>query len=83
MGKLSKLIICIVMVGRRHRGLPVALDRTIAFPTEIVHKRVDKIMLKRSVTSAAVAVEMTVPTAASAVEQVEEKLPAVNEDSIL
>jgi Cation transport protein len=52
MGRLSKSTICtcIVMLSGRHRGLPVALDRAITFPAEIVHKiskKVDEIMLKR------------------------------------
>ncbi|KAG2366187.1 cation transport protein-domain-containing protein [Suillus spraguei] len=31
---LSKLIICLVMLRGRHRGLPVAIDRAIMFPSE-------------------------------------------------
>ena len=32
---LSKLIICVVMLRGRHRGLPVALDRAIMLPREL------------------------------------------------
>jgi Cation transport protein len=31
---LSKLIVCVVMIRGRHRGLPVAIDRAILFPKE-------------------------------------------------
>ena len=31
---LSKLILCAVMIRGRHRGLPVAIDRAVMFPTE-------------------------------------------------
>ncbi|ETW82185.1 hypothetical protein HETIRDRAFT_154705 [Heterobasidion irregulare TC 32-1] len=34
MHNLSKLIICLVMLRGRHRGLPVAMDRAVLFPTE-------------------------------------------------
>ena len=37
---LSKLIICVVMLRGRHRGLPVALDRAVMLPQEF-RKRVD------------------------------------------
>jgi hypothetical protein len=30
----SKLILCLVMIRRRHRGPPVAIDRTIIIPSE-------------------------------------------------
>ncbi|EIW80365.1 TrkH-domain-containing protein [Coniophora puteana RWD-64-598 SS2] len=36
---LSKLIVCIVMLRGRHRGLPVAIDRAVMLPSEF--KRVD------------------------------------------
>ncbi|KAH9012506.1 hypothetical protein EDB85DRAFT_1831065, partial [Lactarius pseudohatsudake] len=42
MSRLSKLIICAAMLRGRHRGLPVALDRAIVFPTEYVHKAGEK-----------------------------------------
>jgi hypothetical protein len=31
---LSKLILCLVMIRGRHRGLPVAIDRAIIIPSE-------------------------------------------------
>jgi len=31
---LSKLIICVVMLRGRHRGLPVAIDRAVLLPSE-------------------------------------------------
>jgi Trk-type K+ transport system membrane component len=31
---LSKLILCLVMLRGRHRGLPVAIDRAVMFPSE-------------------------------------------------
>ncbi|KAK0212417.1 cation transport protein-domain-containing protein [Desarmillaria ectypa] len=31
---LSKLIVCLVMLRGRHRGLPVAIDRAVIFPME-------------------------------------------------
>ncbi|KAK0454525.1 cation transport protein-domain-containing protein [Armillaria borealis] len=31
---LSKLIVCLVMIRGRHRGLPVAIDRAVMFPSE-------------------------------------------------
>jgi len=38
MSTFSKLVICAVMLRGRHRGLPVALDRAIVFPSEFVQK---------------------------------------------
>lgn len=76
MGKLSKLIICIVMLRGRHRGLPVALDRAIMFPTDFMRKANEKakeIKMKRRTRTAATA------GAVMAVEQ-GEKLSPVNED---
>jgi Trk/Ktr/HKT type cation transporter len=32
--KLSKLILCAVMIRGRHRGLPVAIDKAVLLPTE-------------------------------------------------
>ncbi|KAF9446528.1 TrkH-domain-containing protein [Macrolepiota fuliginosa MF-IS2] len=34
-GPLSKLVICIVILRGRHRGLPVAIDRAILLPSEL------------------------------------------------
>lgn len=31
---VSKLILCVVMIGGRHRGLPVAIDRAVLLPGE-------------------------------------------------
>jgi hypothetical protein len=76
MGKLSKLIICIVMLRGRHRGLPVALDRAIVFPTDFVRKASEKakeMKMKRRTRAAATA------GPAMTIEQ-GEKLPPVNED---
>lgn len=42
MSTFSKLIICVVMLRGRHRGLPVALDREIVFPTEFADKASEK-----------------------------------------
>ncbi|KAH8881654.1 TrkH-domain-containing protein [Thozetella sp. PMI_491] len=33
----SKLVLCLVMIRGRHRGLPVALDRAVRFPGEEMH----------------------------------------------
>ncbi|KAI0250399.1 cation transport protein-domain-containing protein [Lactifluus subvellereus] len=79
MSKLSKLIICIVMLRGRHRGLPVALDRAIVFPTDFVHnasEKVKEIKMKRRIEAAATAGAVT------ALEQ-GEKLPPINEDVTL
>ncbi|KAJ3511772.1 hypothetical protein NLJ89_g3904 [Agrocybe chaxingu] len=38
MHPLSKLIICLVMLRGRHRGLPNAIDRAIMLPTELEKK---------------------------------------------
>ena len=32
--KLSKLILCAVMLRGRHRGLPIAIDRAVLLPDE-------------------------------------------------
>lgn len=37
---LSKLIVCLVMLRGRHRGLPVAIDRAVMLPKEF--KQVDE-----------------------------------------
>ncbi|KAF8891820.1 cation transport protein-domain-containing protein [Infundibulicybe gibba] len=36
---LSKLIICLVMIRGRHRGLPVAIDRAVMLPSEFQKPR--------------------------------------------
>ncbi|KAL7412684.1 cation transport protein-domain-containing protein [Mrakia frigida] len=35
---LAKLVVCIVMVRGRHRGLPVAIDRAVMLPTELLQE---------------------------------------------
>jgi Trk-type K+ transport system membrane component len=34
----SKLILCMVIIRGRHRGLPVALDKAVRLPGEKLHK---------------------------------------------
>lgn len=78
MGTFSKLVICIVMLRGRHRGLPVALDRAIVFPTEFVHKaseKVKELKTKRRVEAA------TANDASPTVVGKGEKLPPVSEDA--
>ncbi|CAE6440804.1 unnamed protein product [Rhizoctonia solani] len=36
---LSKLVICIVMLRGRHRGLPHAIDRAVMFPWELMGRQ--------------------------------------------
>ncbi|KAH9932738.1 TrkH-domain-containing protein [Epithele typhae] len=36
---LSKLVVCAVMIRGRHRGLPVALDRAVLFPSDFLPTR--------------------------------------------
>ncbi|KAI0299527.1 cation transport protein-domain-containing protein [Russula brevipes] len=77
MSTFSKLVICVVMLRGRHRGLPVALDRAIVFPTEFVEKASEKVRemkSKRRAEAAAVAVA-TIGHG--------EKLPAAKEDPSL
>ncbi|KAJ7668683.1 cation transport protein-domain-containing protein [Mycena polygramma] len=38
---LSKLIVCLVMIRGRHRGLPVAIDRAVMLPMEFAPPPVD------------------------------------------
>lgn len=40
---LSKLIVCVVMLRGRHRGLPVAIDRAVLLPSEYKKKDVNGI----------------------------------------
>ena len=35
--KLSKLVLCAVMIRGRHRGLPVAIDQAVLLPSENLH----------------------------------------------
>lgn len=39
---LSKLIVCLVMIRGRHRGLPVAIDRAVMLPAEFEKSREDE-----------------------------------------
>ena len=78
MSTFSKLIICAVMLRGRHRGLPVALDRAIVFPTEFVQKASEKVKemkMKRRVEA--------VPGTAITVVGQGEKLPPVSEDATM
>jgi hypothetical protein len=80
MGTFSKLVICIVMLRGRHRGLPVALDRAIVFPTEFVHKASEKAKAMKAKRRAEVATDRgAVPTIFGQ----GEKLPPVSEDATL
>ncbi|KAI9785960.1 MAG: hypothetical protein M1839_008226 [Geoglossum umbratile] len=52
--KLSKLILCAVMIRGRHRGLPVAIDRAVLLPGEHLAEAEEEdaqIRLERSITS--------------------------------
>lgn len=40
--RLSKLILCAVMLRGRHRGLPVALDRAVMLPHEFRQRAEEK-----------------------------------------
>lgn len=47
----SKLVLCLVMLRGRHRGLPVALDRAVRLPGEHLHRDEDEdYRIRRSVT---------------------------------
>ena len=74
MSTLSKLIICAVMLRGRHRGLPVALDRAIVFPTEFVQKAGEKVREMKMAKNQAEAA-----TAGGR----KEKLPTVKENATL
>ena len=57
---LSKLIVCIVMLRGRHRGLPVAIDRAVLLPfeyrtedTEDEPTATDRVSMRRTATTAA------------------------------
>ncbi|KAB5566994.1 cation transport protein-domain-containing protein [Coniochaeta sp. 2T2.1] len=48
----SKLVLCLVMLRGRHRGLPVALDRAVRLPGEQLHRDEDEdYRIRRSMTS--------------------------------
>jgi len=42
MASLSRIVLCCVMVRGRHRGLPLAIDRSILLPGEDLMRRMDK-----------------------------------------
>lgn len=47
----SKLVLCLVMLRGRHRGLPVALDRAVRLPGEQLHRDEDEdYRIRRSMT---------------------------------
>lgn len=56
----SKLVLCLVMLRGRHRGLPVALDRAVRLPGEKLHRDEEddhRIRRSRSMTSRRMSVE--------------------------
>ncbi|KAJ4393141.1 hypothetical protein N0V93_002348 [Gnomoniopsis smithogilvyi] len=54
----SKLVLCLVMLRGRHRGLPVALDRAVRLPGEHLHRdEEDDYRIRRSMTSRRMSVE--------------------------
>lgn len=54
----SKLVLCLVMLRGRHRGLPVALDRAVRLPGEQLHRdEEDDHRIRRSMTSRRMSVE--------------------------
>ncbi len=54
----SKLVLCLVMLRGRHRGLPVALDRAVRFPGEQLHRDEEEdYRIRRSMTSRRMSIE--------------------------
>jgi Trk-type K+ transport system membrane component len=56
--KFSKLILCAVMLRGRHRGLPVAIDKAVLLPGEMLHRAEEEdaqIKLERSMTRGSMA----------------------------
>ncbi|KAK4229247.1 cation transport protein-domain-containing protein [Podospora fimiseda] len=54
----SKLVLCVVMLRGRHRGLPVALDRAVRLPEEELHlEEEEDYRIRRSMTNRRVSVE--------------------------
>ncbi len=48
----AKLVLCVVMIRGRHRGLPVALDRAVRLPGESLHQEEEEDhRIRRSMTS--------------------------------
>ncbi|TPX07247.1 uncharacterized protein E0L32_010841 [Thyridium curvatum] len=56
----SKVVLCLVMLRGRHRGLPVALDRAVRLPGEELHREEEEDhRIRRSMTSRRVSVDTT------------------------
>lgn len=54
----SKLVLCLVMLRGRHRGLPVALDRAVRLPGEQLHRDEEEdYRIRRSMTSRRMSVD--------------------------
>lgn len=54
----SKIVLCLVMLRGRHRGLPVALDRAVRLPGEQLHREEEEDnRIRRSMTSRRMSVE--------------------------
>ncbi|KAL2134312.1 hypothetical protein VTI74DRAFT_509 [Chaetomium olivicolor] len=54
----SKLVLCLVMLRGRHRGLPVALDRAVRLPGEVLHQEEEEdYRIRRSLTNRRVSVD--------------------------
>lgn len=48
----AKLVLCVVMIRGRHRGLPVALDRAVRLPGEALHQEEEEDhRIRRSMTN--------------------------------
>jgi Cation transport protein len=76
MSTFSKPVICIVMLRGRHRGLPVALDRVIVFPTVFMHKTSEKVRKMKTDRRVEGASALRIGSGRG------EKLRSVNEDAI-
>lgn len=61
----SKLVLCLVMLRGRHRGLPVALDRAVRLPGEQLHRDEEEDhRIRRSMTSRRVSLDSRMQPAA-------------------
>ncbi|KAH8896235.1 TrkH-domain-containing protein [Thozetella sp. PMI_491] len=58
----SKLILCLVMLRGRHRGLPVALDRAVRLPGERLHQDEEEDYQIRRTMSRRVSMDARLPT---------------------
>ncbi|KAK4236468.1 cation transport protein-domain-containing protein [Achaetomium macrosporum] len=55
----SKLVLCVVMMRGRHRGLPVALDRAVRLPGEALHEEEEEDhRIRRSLTNRRASVDV-------------------------